>query len=136
MKKMDLGFVLLASAIINCTCIVPILANEISSEQTDNHTMDVNNENELLNEDISSEFSTDKTNEQSVQDGWHEDGTYWSNGMQYKDGMYSIDLNTYYFDGNGNVLKNNWKEIGGNTYFFDNNGCMVKNCISLMLMVL
>lgn len=129
MKKMDLGFVLLASAIINCTCIVPILANEISSEQTDNHTMDVNNENELLNEDISSEFSTDKTNEQSVQDGWHEDGTYWSNGMQYKDGMYSIDLNTYYFDGNGNVLKNNWKEIGGNTYFFDNNGCMVKNCI-------
>ena len=32
MKKMDLGFVLLASAIINCICTVPVLANEISSD--------------------------------------------------------------------------------------------------------
>ena len=113
LNKKNLGLALFAFVIVCCVNVVPVIANETGLEPVD--TSDVN--------------MSERNKEQSIQNGWQDDGTYWVNGTQYKSGMYSIDGNNFYFDDNGYVLKNNWLVLNNKTYFFDNNGYMVKSCV-------
>ncbi len=46
-----------------------------------------------------------------------------TNGKNYlKNGMVTINGDTYYVDSNGYALRNTMKKVNGNTYYFDNDG--------------
>ena len=71
MNKKNLGLALFAFVIVCCVNVVPVIANETGLEPVD--TSDVN--------------MSERNKEQSIQNGWQDDGTYWVNGTQYKSGM-------------------------------------------------
>lgn len=138
MNKKDLSAVLLASVLGSAAFVVPVLADETTTDPQEQTV-------ETTSVDDASVVSNEK--EQVVKNAFQEiDGYtyYFDNDGNKVTGIQSINGETYYFNVNGilqtnveyngyyfgqdgKAVKNDWVNLSGGTKYYDENGQVVKS---------